>query len=271
MRRFASFASHLLGALLVLGCSGESFQTSGPGGDAATSGGNGGTSTGSGGSAGSKSGTGGAGVGGASGAAGAGGSSGGSAGDAGSASIDAAVLDGGTSTSCKSDSDCPSAGTVCQKAACLGNQCGFVANPSATPPGNKAGDCRTIVCSPSGTETILVDPNDKDDGNECTADSCNGNVPTHTPAVGQRCQSGTKYCDSAGACVACLSDTHCPGSMTECGRGICVSGSCRLPASGTRCNGGRDQCDGAGSCVDCVDSSGCDACCFCLDNFCVQG
>jgi hypothetical protein len=275
----SSFVSGLLGALLVAACSSKSSHSVAGPGDAAMGGGqNDGSSTsggaaGSGGEAGAGEASGGTGgVGGSGGGTSAGGASGSSGGESGgSPPVDASLPDTGISTSCNSPADCPAPGTVCQKAACFGNQCGFVANPSATPPGNKSGDCRTIVCSQSGTETVLVDPNDKDDGNECTADSCSGNVATHTPSVGQRCQSGTKFCDSMGACVQCLSDSQCPGTPTECGRGICVQGTCRLPAPGTPCNSGRDQCDGSGSCVDCIDDRGCDMCCFCLSNICVQG
>lgn len=191
-------------------------------------------------------------------------------GGAGASSVDASIPDAAPA-SCSSAADCPPPGTVCQKAACLGNQCGFVADPSATPPGNKPGDCRQVVCSDNGTETILVDPTDSNDGNECTVDSCQGNVASHTPSVGSHCQSGTKYCDANGACVDCLSDSQCPGDGTECNTEKCVQGTCRKPAAGTLCNGGQDQCDGAGTCVDCVDDAGCGGCCFCLSGICVQG
>lgn len=56
-----------------------------------------------------------------------------------------------------------------------------------------------------------------------------------------------------------------------------VSLPLRREASGRRLNEesdppGRppDQCDGKGFCVDCVDSGGCEECCFCANNVCVQ-
>jgi hypothetical protein len=183
------------------------------------------------------------------------------------------VATGGTgaATGCTQPSECSQPGTVCQKAVCLGNQCGFVAVPTATPPGNVSGDCHQIVCSQSGTETVLVDPTDTDDGNECTTDSCQNGIASHKPNTGARCQNGTKYCDSTGACVECLIDGNCSAGTGECSKESCIQGVCTLPASGTFCNNGQDQCDGQGSCVDCVDNLGCGGCCFCSAPFCVQG
>jgi hypothetical protein len=184
--------------------------------------------------------------------------------------MDASVADSGAEL-CTSAADCPRAGTVCQKAACLGNQCGFVPEPSASP-ANVRGDCRQIICSSAGTETIVADPTDLDDGNPCTLDTCQGNVAHHDVAAGSRCANGTRYCDPNGECVQCLMDSQCAvAGAGECSVPKCVNGTCRIPTAGTPCNGAKDQCDGAGSCVDCVDSNGCGTCCFCLDNFCIQG
>jgi hypothetical protein len=184
---------------------------------------------------------------------------------------DASVSDAGP-IACTAAKDCPSPGTVCQKAACVGAQCVFLPEPNATP-ANTRGDCRTIICSQSGTETILADPTDISDDNECTADACRGNTASHEPSLGARCANGTKYCDSSGACVQCLLDGQCPsaGTPDECSASKCVQGGCRIPAAGTFCHNGMDQCDGAGTCVDCWDSLGCGSCCFCQDTFCIQG
>lgn len=184
---------------------------------------------------------------------------------------DASVSDAGP-IACTAAKDCPSPGTVCQKAACVGDQCVFLPEPNANP-ANTRGDCRTIICSQNGTETILADPTDSSDDNECTVDACQGNIASHKPSVGTRCANGTKYCDSVGACVQCLSNGQCPssGTLDECSVSQCVQGACRIPAAGTFCNNGADQCDGAGTCIDCWDSLGCGSCCFCQDTFCIQG
>lgn len=238
---------------------GNGGASRGGAGGGATIPGNGGTSRGGGGGGGA-----------ASGASNHGGAPRDDGGAGGSPSTDASTPDA-SPIPCTSAADCPRSDTVCQKAACLGNQCGYVPDPKATPV-NTPGDCREIVCSQAGTETILAAPADTDDDNECTVDSCQGNVPSHVSSLGARCSNGTGYCDAAGACVGCISDANCPaGSGDECSKSKCVQGTCRLPAAGSSCKGGVDQCDGAGTCVDCWDNRGCGPCCFCMENLCIQG
>jgi hypothetical protein len=119
---------------------------------------------------------------------------------------------------------------------------------------------------------LVLDASDfPDDGNPCTTDACNGAMPTHTPSPGSPCAQGV--CDAGGACVAvqCGTASEC-GASTECLVWECVSSLCKatLQPGGTLCNGMKDQCDGKGSCVDCFDNGGCEECCFCANNVCVQ-
>jgi hypothetical protein len=88
---------------------------------------------------------------------------------------------------------------------------------------------------------------------------------------GQPCVSGG-YCNGAGTCVACTTDTHCGSPQPQqCTMPVCVNDACTTgPAPrDTFCNNWNDQCDGAGNCVDCTNSGGCGECCVCLNQMCV--
>lgn len=89
---------------------------------------------------------------------------------------------------------------------------------------------------------------------------------------GTPCGGGGGYCNGAGACVACTTNTHCgnptPMSCTipTCSpNDTCTTG----PAPrDTFCNNWADQCDGAGNCVDCTNNGGCGECCACFEQVC---
>jgi hypothetical protein len=97
--------------------------------------------------------------------------------------------------------------------------------------------------------------------------------PASCGARGTPC-SGGGYCNGAGACVACTTNTHCgPAVPMQCTMPVCSpSDSCTTgPAPrDTFCNNWADQCDGMGNCVDCTNSGGCGECCTCsLQQVCV--
>jgi len=190
-------------------------------------------------------------------------------GNGGAASSDASVsAGGGTTVSCDSPADCPAPGTVCQTAACVGHQCGFVAVPSAVPPGNRPGDCKKLICNQNGAEVAIDDPADFDDANICTSDACQGGVAIHTVQTGAICPGGS--CTPNGVCApGCTQDSDCPQGATECTRQTCVQGTCKRVPPGSFCNGFLNQCDDTGTCVDCWNSGGCDECCVCLNKVCI--
>jgi hypothetical protein len=289
MRVLASFATTLSAALVFAACSGKfesaaanagSTQDGGPTGGARAS--SGGSKSGTGGSraTGGRVGTGGAGNtagngtgggvsgGGTGGGVIGGGTDGAVIGNGGAVSADASVVDGGTPVSCNSPADCPAPVTVCQTAACVGHQCGFVGVPSAVPTTNKLGDCQKLICNQNGAEVAIADSADSDDGNPCTADSCQGTLAVHAVRNGATCAGG--ICDPSGACVAgCTQDADCPQGATECTKQKCVQGTCQRVPPGTLCNGLIDQCDDTGTCVDCWNSGGCDECCVCSNKVCI--
>jgi hypothetical protein len=293
MRLFAALGTALVAALLAGACSGKFESASAGAGSTSLDGGQSGGAQGS--SGGSANGTGGSrasggrigaagggtgnvvgsgtggnvSVGGAGGFVG-GGTDGAVVGNGGGVSSDASVgVDGGiTPVSCDSPADCPAPGTVCQTAACVGHQCGFVAVPSAVPPENRPGDCKKLVCNQNGAEVAIDDPADDDDGNICTSDACQGGAVIHTVQTGAICPGG--FCTPNAVCApGCTQNSDCPQGATECTKQTCVQGTCKRVPPGTLCNGFLDQCDDIGNCVDCWNSGGCDECCVCLNKTCI--
>ena len=71
--------------------------------------------------------------------------------------------------------------------------------------------------------------------------------------------------------MQCLTLSDCP-SPGECSTMGCIGGTCveGFVPGGKLCNGSVDQCDGAGQCVDCFDNGGCEECCVCANNQCID-
>ncbi|MFO0592891.1 MAG: DUF4215 domain-containing protein [Polyangiaceae bacterium] len=120
-----------------------------------------------------------------------------------------------------------------------------------------------------------------DDGNECTDDVCEANLPVHVDKpVGSPCQSGGSQCDGNGACVACLGPADCPGEDTACRTRTCEAGACGfddaplgtpLPAQ-TAGDCKVVVCDGAGAAVTAVEDSDVpDDSNPCTDDICAAG
>jgi hypothetical protein len=292
MMRFFAVSATALGAVLLAGACSSRFESAAAGAatslDAGDTGGaqgaTGGASTGTGGSraSGGRVGTAGGGTGnvvvsgsggnvmGGTGGVVGGGTDGAVIGNGGAVSSDASIADAGVPpVSCNTPADCPAPTTVCQTAACVGHQCGFVGVPSAIPTTNRSGDCKKLVCNQNGAEVAIDDLTDSDDGNVCTTDSCQGGAAVHAVRVGASCPGGV--CDANGVCVAggCTLDSDCPQGATECSKQTCAAGICKRVPPGTLCNGFLDQCDDLGNCVDCWNSGGCDECCVCSNKVCI--
>jgi Stigma-specific protein, Stig1 len=102
---------------------------------------------------------------------------------------------------CSVPSDCGQ-DSICQSFTCISGVCGTVYVPSGTQLGPQtAGDCARNVCDGAGNLISAPDPTDTpEDGNECTANVCTGNVPSNPPvAAGIACTGGV--CDGNGVCV----------------------------------------------------------------------
>ncbi|HEY8376857.1 MAG TPA: hypothetical protein VIK91_10225, partial [Nannocystis sp.] len=73
------------------------------------------------------------------------------------------------------------------------------------PPPQTPGDCRRIVCQ-DGDPVVELDEFDRpDDGNDCTDDTCEDGLPTHTPRpMHASCgPGGAYYCHASGECRPC--------------------------------------------------------------------
>ncbi len=102
---------------------------------------------------------------------------------------------------CYTDEDC-SGSSPCEAQVCDFGRC--IAEPVEGPAAEEyqtPGDCRSLTCS-RGEEELVPDPDDAvDDRNECTADACDGTVPTHDPVEpGVECGDGG-VCNDVGECV----------------------------------------------------------------------
>ncbi|MDC0719161.1 hypothetical protein [Nannocystis bainbridge] len=98
----------------------------------------------------------------------------------------------------------PSASGDCQQNVCDG-QGGLQTEIADDPPHQVKGDCRRFICD-AGVAGVEPDPTDlPDDDNDCTDDTCEGDVPTHTPrAMHTACGPGlAQYCHTDGACRPC--------------------------------------------------------------------
>ena len=205
------------------------------------------------------------------------------------------VPDGGA---CTLDDQCLSGICAADGVCCDGVCTGGCESCLGSSTGGDDGKCLPVA---AGTDPDV----ECDDGNECTADSCNGSGACQNPdePTGTSCGDGSDTectnpdtCDGAGACL----DNHetggttCGDTGTECvvqdtcdGVGACTDNG--FVANGTNCGDAgtecivQDSCDGAGVCTDngfvssgtgcgdgsdteCTDPDTCDGSGACLDN-----
>jgi hypothetical protein len=118
--------------------------------------------------------------------------------------------------------------------------CGFSFEPDGTVVSTMAaGDCKKRECNTSHVAMAEADSTDPYyDGNECTADGCNGMTPENTPLPDETpCPGGMGYCCTDQECnltpngIACR-ECHpnvagtCTGTTPVCQKGKCVPGTC---------------------------------------------
>ena len=161
----------------------------------------------------------------------------------------------GPCVECTHDDQC-GADTECLRFTCDMGVCVTVHAARGTPlVEQQAGDCRVEQCDgEGGTETVEDDTDSPDDGNDCTAESCEAGAPVFSDEpLGTSCgASGT--CDGDGRCVGCNSPADCPGSDSVCRIRTCIDNMCGVRDTpfgeplGEQITGDcqRVVCDGAG-------------------------
>ena len=164
----------------------------------------------------------------------------------------------GRCVTCTAPADC-GASSECQARTCVAGTCG--ANNAARGTAlatQAAGDCQVNQCDGAGaTERVADDADVRVDATTCTRNVCTAGVPSNPPVTaGTTCTEGTgTLCDGAGACVACVAATDCPGTDGECQQRTCTAGVCGVAftaqntpvASQTARDCQKNVCDGAGA------------------------
>ncbi len=178
---------------------------------------------------------------------------------------------GGSGGSCAGEccvaADCPAPSAACVVAACVSSTCTEVPAPDGTELATQTvGDCKKDVCQGGAVATENDDADPLDDGDDCTADTCeNGSPITMPEPAGTSCTMGGALCDGMGDCVQCLMDVDCPAEAPKCDMNQCVPQTC----SDTRQNGTETDVDcGGGACPPCDVGEDCDAGADCTSGVC---
>ena len=176
---------------------------------------------------------------------------------------------GGLVSECEVASDCPSPPFPdCRAVACAARRCVLTDAAEGAPTTSQiAGDCQRIECDGHGLVRGKDADDPRDDGRECTADTCAQGVPVNTAkGAGTPCQQGGgAVCDGAGDCVGCLSDADCAGQI--CKSSSCVPMGC---SNGVKDNGETDV-DCGGPCDPCADGHHCVINNDCVNAICKSG
>lgn len=167
---------------------------------------------------------------------------------------------------CSAASDCPAAPfPTCREVTCVDHRCLTTDAAAGTPTTSQiAGDCQQIECDGHGLVRSANVDDPRDDGRECTADTCAMGVPTNTAKPsGTPCQqNGGAVCTSTGECVGCLSDANCPGQ-------ICKAASCvPMGCSNLLKDNGETDTDCGGPCNPCGDNLHCETHSDCQSGVC---
>ncbi len=199
-------------------------------------------------------------------------SSGGLGGTGGTASDVGATGTGGAQP-CSVDADCPSSLNECLPAKCEKGSCTYQPAPEGMVLAHQVlGNCEQEVCDGKGAaKEGMVDPTDvPDDGNPCTADSCEDGKPANTNAAGAECPLAggvTGHCNAAGQCIECSATAPCDGGHV-CVAGECVNNGC---ANNQR-NGNETDVDcGGPDCPKCAGGKMCTANTDCESAACAEG
>jgi hypothetical protein len=158
-------------------------------------------------------------------------------------------------TECSTTSDCPAPPFPdCRAISCVAHHCVSVDTAAGKPTVSQvAGDCQQIECDGHGLVRSAVADDPRDDGRECTDDTCAQGLPVNTarPAGTPCSQGGGAVCSGAGDCIGCLSDADCPAQI--CKAAICVPPGCSDAVK----DGGETDKDCGGPCSPCGDGQHC--------------
>lgn len=134
---------------------------------------------------------------------------------------------GGGADACSVASDCPTPADECLAPACVGGVCDTEAVAAGTIVSSQtAGDCLLVVCDGAGSTTTEDADDPEDDGDACTADTCEQGVNVHTLEPAGTACGVDLVCDATGACVGCLDASECPVPPGECVEAACDAGVC---------------------------------------------
>jgi hypothetical protein len=163
--------------------------------------------------------------------------------------------DAGAVSECDLAADCTAAPFPdCRAITCVDHRCHSVDAPAGTPTVSQvSGDCQQIECDGHGLVHSVEAADPRDDGRECTDDTCAQGVPSNPArAAGTACtQGGGAVCSGAGDCIGCLVDADCGGKI--CKGTICVPTGC---SDGLK-NGAETDVDCGGPCSPCANALHC--------------
>jgi hypothetical protein len=174
---------------------------------------------------------------------------------------------------CKEDEDCPGPpDSRCGVPRCNEGSCELEIWTHQPIPNQYPGDCKINMCSGFGEVIVWADPSDiPDDGNWCTGDTCDGDMPANTIHPSKTpCPGGLQGICHEGKCWECnLSlDFYCSTKEYSCYWDTCVPHQCvnnMLDGQETGHNCGGPVCSKCGSPGWCkVDSD-------CLSGVCEEG
>jgi hypothetical protein len=174
---------------------------------------------------------------------------------------------------CSSDDDCPGPPDArCGVGVCVDGACSMDIWAGLEVPSQYPGDCKITMCSFLGEAEVLTDPTDfPDDGNICTADTCDGDTPVITVLPDKTpCAEHPFGVCSKGVCKECsspLGSYVCPDKL-YCAYEYCVPPVCgngQKDAGETTKDCGGPQCRPCGIGDACLQGSDC------LDHACING
>jgi len=107
---------------------------------------------------------------------------------------------------CAVDRDCPPAASPCAQARCLSGRCRQEPKPGGAPlPDEQRGDCKKLVCGPSGQVEAQEDPKDVPvEARACFKTRCEPGGPVSQPTPGATCEK-QGVCSRDGECLEVVS------------------------------------------------------------------
>jgi cysteine-rich repeat protein len=146
---------------------------------------------------------------------------------------------------CTELSDCLADEPACRSViSCTAGKCVHQDAPEGTPlPSEQqtVGDCLDLVCNGNGNTKQNPAPEDKDDANPCTIDTCNGVTPVHAKQSQVMCYSGPAGTNGTGVCKGGIQQCDSEGIPV----GSCVGETVPVPYDACEVEyGADDDCDG---------------------------